>query len=176
MLITKAGYSPATFAMTARALSSITDLIIHHSAGSTQQTAIAIDREHRLIGDAMIGYNFVITPDGTVYDGRPLCFVPAAAYGRNLQSVNVCIVGNFQSDDRGYTGPPTSEQIASLKTLAAQLHTQIPSICRTIGHRDVAPLFYAGDGDYATACPGDKLYALLADVRAYCAAQRRHVA
>lgn len=160
--------------MTARALSSITDLIVHHTAGATTQTPLAIDAEHRAIGDAMVAYNYIITQDGTVYDGRPLCYVPAAAYGRNAQSINVCLVGNFQSDDAGYTGPPTSAQIQSLCQLAAQLHLTIPSIVRTIGHRDVAEIFYpANPSDYATACPGDKLYSSLPVVKAYCQAQRK---
>lgn len=160
--------------MTARALGSISDLIVHHSAGALTQTALDIDAEHRRIGDAMIAYNFVITPDGTINDGRPLVNVPAAAYGRNAQSVNVCVIGQFQPDAAGYTGPPTPAQIMALEDLAAQLHLEIPSICRTIGHRDVAPMFYPSDeGDYSTACPGDDLYKQLPAVRSYCATQRR---
>jgi hypothetical protein len=104
--------SPA-FSMANRSLASISDFIVHHSAGSITQTVQEIDAEHRAIGDAMIGYNWVITPDGSVYSGRPVVYVPAATYGRNAESVNVCLVGQFQEVDLGpndapYTGPPSA--------------------------------------------------------------------
>jgi N-acetylmuramoyl-L-alanine amidase len=145
----------------------MTDIIIHHSAGSPSQTPLDIDAEHRARGMDMIGYNCIIGPEGTVYSGRPLLFIPAAAYGRNAESINICVLGNFQSDDPGYTGVPTSAQIQSLTDLCVQLHHQHPYVVRTIGHRDVAPMFYpSNEGDYATACPGDKLYALLPTIKA----------
>ncbi len=157
--------APAGY-MTPRAIASISDLIVHHTAGAVTQTPLEIDAEHRAIGDAMIAYNYVITPDGKVYTGRPIDVVPAAAYGRNAQSINVVLVGNFEAGDAGYTGPPTKEQTASLEALAIQLHRQYPTIERTYGHRDVATLFYANDtAPYATACPGSVLYAELASIK-----------
>lgn len=148
----------------------ITDLIIHHTAGATTQTPLEIDAEHRARGMDMIGYNYVITPDGTVFSGRPDGFVPAAAYGRNSESVNVSVVGNFERDDIGYTGAPTPHQVRSLQELSVYLHAKYPSIVRTIGHRDVAPMFYPypnNQGDYSTACPGSELYALIPAVKLY---------
>lgn len=145
--------------MAPRNLTQITDYIIHHEAGSLTETALDIDAQHRGEGWAMIGYNYVIDVDGKIYAGRPCEYVPSAAYGRNLESVNVSCVGNFQSDDKGYTGPPTPEQINALIELGIYLHQKYPTITRTIGHRDVATMFYPNDqSDYATACPGDMLY------------------
>jgi N-acetyl-anhydromuramyl-L-alanine amidase AmpD len=116
----------------------------------------------------MIAYNYIITPDGKIYDGRPVGYVPAAAYGRNLQSLNVVLVGNFEKGDGGFTGPPTAAQYSSLVDLSVFVHQHFPSILRTIGHRDVATEFYPGvdEGDYSTACPGSELYSLLPAVRA----------
>lgn len=147
--------------MQPRATSSITDFIVHHTDGPADQSVAAIDLEHRAIGDAMIAYNWVITKDGTVWSGRPVDYVPAAAYGRNAQSVDVVLTGQFQPDAANYTGPPTAAQMASLEALCVYAHRTFPSIVRTIGHRDVAPMFYNGDGNYATACPGDDCYKLL---------------
>lgn len=160
---------PAAGAMTARGVRDITDLIIHHTAGAVTQTPLEIDQEHRNIGDAMIAYNRVITPDGKVYMGRPDNVVPAAAYGRNAESINVVLVGNFQSNDAGYTGPPTPQQLDALDALALLLHQQYPTIVRTIGHYEVATLFFKGDSNYATACPGNRLINMLPDVRAFVA-------
>lgn len=152
--------------MASRALPQITDEIIHHSAGSIFQTPLEIDEEHRERGMAMIGYNFLISRDGTVSTGRPLTYIPAAAYGRNTESVNICVIGNFEGGHPGYTGPPTPAQIKALTDLSIYLHHQLPSIVRTIGHKDVATLFYpANTLDYATACPGSELYGLLGSVR-----------
>lgn len=166
--IIQVGYPTPQSQMAARVLPP-TDLIIHHTAGAKTQTPLEIDAEHRSINDAMIAYNRVITPDGKVYSGRPDNYIPAAAFGRNAESINVVLVGNFQSDDAGFTGPPTAEQLQALDDLAVLLHRQYPSIVRTIGHRDVAPMFYGGDGNYATACPGDLLYKDLPAVRRFVA-------
>ncbi len=153
--------------MTPRATSDITDLIIHHSDGPLDQTPLDIDQEHRNEGWAGIGYNYVITPDGTIYKGRPDDVIPSAAYGRNEQSVNVCLIGGFEPGP-GCTGVPTSSQLNSLKSLIVSLHKTYPSIVHTIGHRDVATMFYPNDtANYATACPGQRLYDLLPSLRAF---------
>lgn len=151
--------------MTPRDEKDITDLIIHHTAGPVHQTVEEIDAEHRAIGDAMIAYNWVIVPDGTVYVGRPAGFVPAASYGRNTQSLAVCLVGNFEKGDPGFTGPPSAAQVASLISLGKMIHQRFPHIVRTIGHNQVASLFYGGSGDYATLCPGSLLIAQLDHIR-----------
>ena len=159
---------PPAFPMSPRELSIIDTLIIHHTAGPAGQTVAEIDQEHRNNGWAMIGYNFVIEQDGSQFNARPVDFVPAAAYGYNAKSVNIVLTGNFQSDDPGFTGPPSAAQIQSVKSLSLYVHHRYPSIIRTIGHRDVATLFYPTDtAPYATACPGDQLYSQLPSINAY---------
>jgi N-acetylmuramoyl-L-alanine amidase len=156
---------PAPGYMTPRDVKDITDLVIHHTGGPVTQTVEQIDAEHRAIGDAMIAYNWVIVPDGTVYVGRPAGFVPAAAYGRNTESLNVCLVGNFEKGDPGFTGPPANVQVESLIQLAIMIHQRFPHIVRTIGHNQVAGLFYGGSDYYATKCPGSLLAAQLNHIR-----------
>jgi hypothetical protein len=151
-----------------RPISTITDFVIHHSAGSPDQTPLEIDAEHRARGMAFIAYNWVITKDGTIYQGRPIGWVSAAQYGRNSQGVAVCLTGNFASGDPGYTGDPTPEQIQNLNRLALSVHIHLTSIERTYGHGDIASLFYPNNPDpYATACPGDRLSSQIPSVRAY---------
>jgi len=160
------GYMPT------RTDSSITDLIIHHTAGSLSQSAIDIDKEHRAIGDAMIAYNWVITSDGQAFVGRPIEYISAATFGRNTQSVSVVVVGNFQSNDPGYNGSPLPLELQALRELCLYAHVTIPTIVRTIGHRDVAPLFYPDNkGDYSTACPGDTLYAYIPAIKDFILSQ-----
>lgn len=161
-------YPAPQSAMAVRSLSEINTLIIHHTAGPVNQEPLAIDAEHRNEGWAMIGYNFVIPADGKIYAARPWGFVPSAAYGWNTPSLNVVLCGNFQVGDAGYTGPPTAAQMQSLKDLSVYLHQQFPGIVRTIGHGDVATLFYPQDtADYATACCGSELYTQIPAVKAY---------
>jgi len=151
-----------------RSISSITDFVIHHSAGSPDQTPLEIDAEHRAKGMAFIAYNWVITKDGTIYQGRPIGWVSAANYGRNSQGVAVCLTGNFESGDPGFTGEPDPRQIQSLHQLALSVHIHLTSIERTYGHRDIASLFYPSNPDpYSTACPGDRLSAQIPSVRSY---------
>lgn len=167
-VIQKPAYpSPAT-PMSPRSLRTITDLIFHHTAGPAVQSALAIDQEHRNEGWCMIGYNYVIDHYGTISEGRPAEYVPSAAYGRNAQSINVCLTGNFQSNDAGYTGEPSPAQINSAKLLAEYLHKQYPTIVRTIGHCDVARMFFPQDqADYATACPGNTFYSQIPMIKTY---------
>lgn len=168
MVIKQPNYPPAAYDMAKRDASQILALIVHHSDGPADQDPLAIDREHRAQGWAMIGYNYVIAGDGTIYKARPDGFVPSAAYGYNTNSVNVVLLGDFQPGTPGAQDAVPAVQLQALKDLSVKLHQIYPSIVRTIGHRDVATLFYPSDtADYATACPGDVLEALLPDVRAY---------
>ena len=161
------GYPAPTGPFTQRTLASITDFIVHHSAGPTNQTPLEIDAFERSEGDIFMPYTWLIGPDGTIYTGRPADVVSAATYGRNAQSVAVCLIGNFQEGDPGFTGPPSDAQLDQLLELCVFAHRTYPSIERTLAHRDVAPMFYPNDeADYATACCGSVLYADLPGIKA----------
>jgi hypothetical protein len=148
--------------------SAITDFIIHHSAGPITQTISDIDAEHRSIGDAMIGYNWVIDHDGVVWEARDPIYTPAAAYGRNEQSVNVCLIGQFHPNAPGFTGDPTVSQLAALANLCVYAHHRWPGIIRTIPHSDVAGFYPESErGNYSTECPGDRLRAHIPQIRSY---------
>lgn len=149
--------------LTPRDLGGVTDEIIHHSAGALTQTVQDIHAEHLAKDWHGIGYTFVIPPDGSIHTGTPIGDVPAATQGFNTISVAICLIGNFEKDDPGYTGPPTAAQLASLSDLSVMLHEKIPSIERTQGHRDYMP----------DACPGSELYRFLPELRAHVFAERQ---
>ena len=151
----------------ARNTGSVTDFIVHHSAGPKSQTPMEIEAFELGRGDNGMPYTWLIDDKGTVYTGRPPHAVSAATYGRNSESVAVCMIGNFELGDTGYNGPVSDAALASLVDLCILAHRQLPSIVRTIAHRDVALLFYPQDqGDYSTACCGSELYAYLPTLRA----------
>lgn len=169
MNIVSVNYPPPAFAMTPRDLSVISCLIIHHSDGSPDQTPLDVDAEHRAEGFSMTGYNWFIGGDGTVYEGRPTNVVPSAAYGDNTPSVNVCLAGDFQPGTDGAQSEVPAAQLQALKSLSVEVHQHYPTITSTIGHRDVAALYPSDPGDYSTDCPGQVLYDLIPQVRAYVA-------
>lgn len=85
-------------------------IVIHHSASPTTQhqagrmipvTAGVIRQWHLTKGWSDIGYHFVILPDGTCEDGRPL-YRPGAhcsASHRNFTGIGICLVGDFSKDE-----------------------------------------------------------------------------
>lgn len=149
-----------------RDLATVTDFIVHHSAGPKSQTPLEIEAFELGRGDNGMPYTWLISDNGTVYSGRPPYAVSAATYGRNSVSVAVCVIGNFEFNDPGYNGPVSAAAQQSLIDLCIYAHRQIPSIVRTIAHRDVAPMFYPQDtADYATACCGSELYEYLPVLR-----------
>jgi hypothetical protein len=151
------GYPPPTEPFTMRDASSITDLICHHTAGPKNQTPLEIDAFERARGDIAMPYNYLIDDAGTVYTGRPPLAVSAASYGRNQESIAICLIGNFQRDDPGFNGPPSHAALTALYDLVLLVHRQYPSIVRTYPHGKIADMFFGGDSDYATECAGDQL-------------------
>jgi hypothetical protein len=90
---------------------------------------------------ADIGYNFLVAPDGTVYEGRGWGFAGAHARGKNSESIGVAFIGD------GAKEMPAAAKAAVLELLR-QAEERFGAL-RTVGHRDVGK----------TACPGDSIYA-----------------
>lgn len=148
---------PPTQPFEDRDMSGVVYAIVHHSDTPLDTTVAAIDQGHRARGFIYVGYHFEITTDGKVYAGRPITAVPAAAEGFNTDSVDICLIGDFQSDDPGYNGPPSAQQIYALEQLLVQVHQQVPSITATKGHGELMP----------DDCPGDKVKLLLPAIKQY---------
>ena len=157
------GYPAPTSPFTTRAESSISDLVVHHTAGPKSQTPLEIDAFERGRGDIGMPYTWLIDDAGTIYSGRPPEAVSAASFGRNRQSIAVCLIGDFQRDDPGFNGPPSDAALKSLYDLVLWAHHKYPSIIRTYPHGAISDMFFGGDSNYATACAGDQLDAKLMD-------------
>ncbi len=152
------------------AYTNVTHLVVHHQAGAANPpysaTVQAIWQLHvNTNGWCDIGYNWLIAPDGTVFEGRAggNNVIGAHFSGNNSNTMGVCFLGNFQNDQ------PTAAALASLEKLLAwkccdsnieptgtSLHAgsglMLNHIC---GHRDGG----------STLCPGDNLYAKLPVIR-----------
>jgi hypothetical protein len=169
------GYPPPTEAFTMREASSIVDCVVHHTAGPKNQTPLEIDAFERTRDDIYTPYTYLIDDAGTVYTGRPPLAVSAASYGRNEESIAICLIGNFQRDDRGYNGPPSDAALTALYDLVLLVHKQYPSITRTYPHGAIEKMFFPGDSDYGTECAGDQLNESIPGIKSRVAAiLRRH--
>lgn len=172
-------------------------IIIHHTAESNKDKNITtISWEMQALQDIYkfhtfsrgwwdVGYNYIIGPLGTIYDGRYgwSDAVGAHASRNNTESIGIALLGNFDIEN------PTEAQIASLKKLLVALwqkykinpqddviyhtfDTKIDSpyirnftLDSIIGHSDVG----------STACPGENLYALLPDLKRSVAQQLGYI-
>lgn len=129
-------------------------IIIHHSgiSGSPDITAKDIDAMHKANGWSGIGYHMFVRKNGLIETGRPLDDVGAHTFHYNMDSIGICLHGNFNDEY------PTEYQLSSLNGLVAllcQMYALKPNISTIKGHRDYN----------ATACPGDNLYADLGKLR-----------
>lgn len=167
------------------AYTTVTHAVVHHTAGSN--SVPDWEAEVRNIwylhthtnGWGDIGYNYLIDPNGVIYEGRAggPGAIGAHFSCRNTNTAGIALLGTFTS------GLPSESALDSLKRLLAELCARnridpaafayhVPSALNVptiIGHRD-------GNASSLTCsrteCPGSALYALLPAIRSDVAAIR----
>lgn len=150
-------------------------ITVHHSEdvslangmdehGDPVQVLRQIERMHMTGGKqreamACIGYHFLISQDGRVFEGRPLQFQGAHAYkDNNRGNVGICLLGNF--DHEAVPAAQRTALVTTLERLRAQF--QIPL---RPGDRNGATMTILCHKDLKTTeCPGRNLEPI---VRAY---------
>jgi len=120
-----------------RTLSSITGIVVHHSAADSG-TPTAIANYHISRGWPGIGYHFVISPDGAVSQTNDLESISYHVGYYNTTYVGICLIGHLSKH------PPTPQQMDSLRGLIKHVKSTIGKDLVVKGHRDLA----------ATECPG----------------------
>ncbi|MCI0336264.1 MAG: N-acetylmuramoyl-L-alanine amidase [Acidobacteria bacterium] len=150
----------------------VTHLILHHTVNDNDSSDWAavvrsIWNFHVFErGYADIGYNYLVDPNGMIYEGRAAGDNVQGAHfsGVNAGTMGIAMLGTFM------TVGPTKKALTSLKKILAwkcdqcdldpigtSLHIASQLNLDTIsGHRD---------GPGSTECPGDLLYALLPGIR-----------
>ncbi len=119
--------------------------VIHHTA-SERGSASSIDQAHRARGWDAIGYHVVISKDGTIEYGedygRPVSKQGAHCKGKNVGSIGIAMIGNFEITS------PTQAQLDSLyqvlNTIKDKYHLTRDKF---YGHRELK----------ATLCPGKNI-------------------
>ncbi len=150
----------------------VTHLIVHHADGSNTSsdwaaTVRAIRDFHvNTNGWADVGYNFLIAPDGTLYEGRRSnnTDVTGAHFcGFNAATMGVCMLGSYTSVNITTSAKNTLVRTLAWKCcdkgidpLAQSLHASSNiNLFRISGHRDGC----------ATSCPGNTFYPSLPSIR-----------
>ena len=115
----------------------ITKIVCHHPAHPSW-TLQDIHNYHVKLGWVGIGYNYFITFDGRIFEGRGRN-IGAHAQGYNSNTLGVCFQGDFEKQKM------TDEQVKAGAWLITQLlRNEGLTINDVIGHRDIN----------ATSCPG----------------------
>ena len=112
-----------------RPLTSITKLVIHHTAGPLDQSPLEIDAEERAGGDYIyVPYTWFVDYKGNKYVARPPGVVSAATFGWNKESVAICAIGNYERSVAGFTGLPTDALLEAIIQVSVYAHQLCPNI------------------------------------------------
>lgn len=156
----------------------VTHIIVHHSAtnysAGTDYAQVVYsywDYHVNTHGWNDIGYNWLVDPNGVLYEGRGDGIQGAHFSCMNGHTMGVCVIGNFE------TATPTTQAIAMLEDLIAWETTDkgldvlantyhSPSqlnLYTVSGHKDGNPSPVGCPS--GTLCPGTNLYSELASIR-----------
>ncbi len=152
----------------------VTHLIVHHSAGNNTATdwnavVLSIWNFHTgTNGYSDIGYNWLIAPNGQLYEGRgsnsfTQNVTGAHFCGTNANTMGVCLIGTYTTVDASAAMKATLAKILAWKAcqqnippIGTALHASSSLMLNRIsGHRDGC----------ATDCPGTTFYNTLPAVR-----------
>ncbi len=151
-----------------------THLIVHHSAGtntSSDWDAVVRSIWHYHVitrGWDDIGYNWLVAPNGQLYEGRGDGIKGAHFCGYNSRTMGVCMMGTYSTAAPKDTAVKKLEALLTwtafkykIKPMKRSLHTTSQAqLLGVSGHRDRCN----------TECPGNVLYTKLSSIRAYVAA------
>lgn len=114
-----------------------TKIILHHPEFNGDVEAL--NEMMISMGYQMIGYNYYVRKDGSIWGGRPVSAIGANCHGQNATSIGIAFEGNFMTDIMG------DAQFSAGVELCKYLMQQYPSIHEIGPHKKY----------FATACPGD---------------------
>ena len=140
-------------------------LIVHHSAQTLGDIDFALvvraiyDYHTGTNGWDDIGYNLLVAPDGTVYEGRGIAKQGAHFCGANAGTLGVCLLGNFEVTDVSRAGYAALRTVSAFVSCAAGIDPLAQSFHAPSGK--TLPGIVGHRGGCATLCPGRHLDALI---------------
>jgi len=134
---------------------------LHHTAGNypadykeAAEEIGFIQDYHQSGEDIDIGYHFLISPQGDIFEGRPLGTLGAHSSKRNTGNVGISVMGNYQKESAAR--PVTPEALAAIAAIGKYLRENYAvSISSFYGHRDINQ----------TLCPGAVLYSKMPEIK-----------
>jgi hypothetical protein len=152
----------------------VTHLIVHHSAGTNTSTnwpgvvASIFDFHVNTNGWQDIGYNWLIDPNGVIYEGRGVGDNVRGAHmcGYNSNTMGVCILGTYTSVSPSQNSIEAIKNLLSWKSCkeeidpvgSGQINSYSGFMKNISGHKD-------GCAPNYTECPGVVLYSQLDSIR-----------
>lgn len=146
-----APYAPHTPAM----------FTLHHTRGHSPKNYAEAVSEMQFLQDYHqngrgwidIGYHFLISPQGDIFEGRPVNALGAHVKNRNTGNVGISVMGNYHPP---VSQQPAKETLYTFTEMGKYLKTAYDiSVSSFYAHREIGP----------TACPGDELYALMPQLK-----------
>lgn len=164
-----------------RTVTSVTHMIVHHSAANTTSADFAaVVRSYWTFhtsgnGWADIGYNWLVDPNGVIYQGRAffqdflgninMNVVGAHMGGGNSNTMGICIIGNYSFID------PSTIAVDRLRTMLAwkanEFNIDVLAVRgKLVSGNTIQMNTIAGHRDgSATECPGFRVYRQLPEIR-----------
>lgn len=113
-------------------------LIVHHTGGTdldpladtSHHTFAIVDEYHKSLGWGKIGYHYFIDKAGKLTQGRKDNEEGAHCIGYNLQSLGICLAGNFD-----LTLPTEAQKKTLAKLLADKLKQYAIPLEKIVPHR-----------------------------------------
>ncbi len=155
----------------ARGYTTVTHLIVHHSAGTNVANdwgaiVLAIWNLHVFTnGWADVGYNWLIDPNGRLYEGRGGGDNVTGAHfcGTNSGTMGVCMLGTYTSSQISAAAKNKLIEVLAWKACQRAIapvelsyhNSSQKFIYHISGHRDGC----------STECPGEQVYRLLPEIR-----------
>ncbi|MEM9887070.1 MAG: N-acetylmuramoyl-L-alanine amidase [Bacteroidota bacterium] len=149
---------------------SVSHLIVHHSAGvnSANDWAAVVrsiwDFHVNTRGWDDVGYNWLVDPNGVLYEGRGADLIGAHFCGANTGTEGICLLGNFTNITPKQAAVDKLVQFLAWKSCSESLYP-IDRVRHNASGRNLLQVSGHRDG-CATACPGDAFYPLFDEVRA----------
>ncbi|MCP4123162.1 MAG: PKD domain-containing protein [Bacteroidetes bacterium] len=152
----------------------VSHMAVHHSAGSNTSdnwaaVALSIWYYHRYTNNwSDIGYNFLIDPNGVIYEGRggnngyALDVLPAATCGSNSGTMAVCMLGNYNTVELSPEAAVSLEELLAWKAIDNDID---PVGSSTLNNYGVLNHIFGHRQGCSTECPGDNLYDDLPQIR-----------
>ena len=170
-VITRAGWNCPQTGNPGYTYTTVTHLIVHHSAGANTSSdwaavVLSIWNSHvNTNGWADIGYNYLIDPKGVVYEGRGGGdnVVGAHFCGTNGGTMGTCLIGTYTSENITDTARSRLTSLLAWKACASSINVTANSLHNSSG-RNLQHISGHRDG-CATECPGGTFYGTLAALR-----------